>query len=164
MRAALIVALPAIAGCALNDYGLVRVRRFENESARVVQVQSWGLQVLTVSGDRGATFGYTNRTYVFRRADGPVGVPLDVLRGARSPMRPCESCPRLGDLGTPIFRAGAGVGITLELNREMVGVGVGLRRRAALRLPVDDPTVILLRYESTADTPPYVVIGKEMKP
>jgi hypothetical protein len=161
------VALLAVlsAGCAVNDLGLVRVRHYENDSAFVVALQSWGVQLLTIPGNAGLTLGYSRRTFVFRRDGAAATVPLAALldtgAGETRPAA-CDPCPTLASLGRPIFLASKIVGVSLDTNADRVGVALGLRYRTILTLPADGSDAVLLRYESEDDRSPRVIIGKEV--
>ncbi len=143
-------------GCAVNDIGLVRVRRFENESASVVSLESWGAHLLTAAGDAGLT--------LFRRGEVQLSVPLAAITGdGAADLHPavCDPCPGLAGLGTPVFRAGTIAGASLDTNRDRIGVSLGLRQRAVLELPAEGSTVVFLRYRPGIQ--PRVIIGKEIQ-
>ena len=162
LHSAVVLAVLLNGGCAVNDLGLVRVRRFQNESAYVVSLESWGAHLLTAAGDAGLTIGWTRRVYVFPRAESDVAVPLDVLTDEdKLKPTPCESCPPIWTLGDPVFHAGTTVGATIDTNRRRMGSSLGYSQRAAIELPADGTTVMVLRYRP--GSVPQVIIGREIK-
>ena len=150
----------------MNDFGLVRVNRYENQSALAVTLETWGAQLLTGSGDAGLTFGYARRTYVFPRSDGPAVVPMAALSdpsAGEMASVPCESCPGLESLGEPVLSASKVVGLSFDTNSSRVGIGFGLRYRTVLDLPSDGSQVLLLKLKEGDQRSLHVIIGKEVE-
>jgi len=165
----LLVTLATVAlasGCSVNDLGLVRVRHLESDSARVVRLDAWGLQILTRAEDAGLTLGPSERMYVFPKAtDSAARLPLSVLveRAGAGRLHPatCDPCPGLRALGSSLAWTTRTTGIRVDANGRRIGVMLGLQTRAALRLPLDAPTVLLLKSHPNDPEAGEVYIARE---
>lgn len=138
--------------CSVNDVGLVRVRHLESDSARVVRLEAWGVQILARSEDAGITLGHSDRTYVFaREGQHGVSLPLSVLAAdseARR-LRPvaCDPCPGLGSLGRSLAQITRTTGVRFDANPARVGLALGFQTGAALRLRLDEPIVLFMKSD-----------------
>jgi hypothetical protein len=162
-----LVMATSLAACAVNDFGLTRVHRFENDSTSMIRLETWGAHLLTAAGDAGLSVGYARRTYVYRRGGAAAEVPLSAFTersAGRMHAVDCNPCAALSSLGKPVFRAAEVVGLAIETNADRVGVAIGLRQTAALRLPSDGNETILLKYSSDGDESPQVIIAREVEP
>jgi hypothetical protein len=151
--------------CAFNDVGLVRVRHYENDSALMVDLEAWGAHLLTTAGDAGLTFGHARRKYVFQRDGGPTSVPLSALTepsAGEMHAATCDPCPSLASLGGPLFTARQISGVALDANDARAGLSLGLRSSAVLALPVNGSRLVLIKYSHGDDTPPRVIVSKEV--
>lgn len=163
----LLSALACVAGCAVNDWGVVRVVHSENATARVVGLQAWGAHVRVGVPDAGLTLGISRRTYVFARRDAPnAAVPLASLPEAdarRVGPVPDGDVTRLVDLGTPLATIEESTGITLDVGRRRTGVSIGMRTRAAIELPPDESLILFLKIGTDEGVNPEVYVGKELQ-
>jgi hypothetical protein len=151
-------------GCAVNDWGLVRVRHAENVTARMVRLETWGAHLVTGANDAGVTLGHSSRTYVFAIDGAAATISIGTITGenraARMHAADCNPCPALTSLGSPILRITRSTGLALDANAGRVGIALGLRQRAALQLPSNEIVVVSVRYDSSDDAAPEVSIGK----
>jgi hypothetical protein len=155
-----------ITGCSVNDAGLVRVRHLENESARVVQLDAWGLHLAFGNGDSGVTLGRDRRTYVFPRTpDATVHIPAELFTDPSLARVTDSGCPcsGLAGLGTPVAVVGRREGLGLDFDRARVGIGVGVRAHGAIRLEPDGDQMLFIRYDDASGRPPDVSLGKEIR-
>ncbi len=159
----LLLAVPFLGACALNDHGFVRVRRFENDGAVLLRLTAIGAHLVTYPGDAGLTFGYSDRMYVFPRLDRRMRVPMSTLLDPGS----WERLGRLhraesdgASLGAPIMRVAKTGGISFDANRNRAGVALGFAYRSALWLPTDGSRVVLIRYASGDDAGAQVIIDQ----
>ncbi|MBK8814538.1 MAG: hypothetical protein IPN42_03065 [Methylococcaceae bacterium] len=53
-----------LSSCAINEFGLVSVKKYENETLRLIKKEAWGAYVSTDETDRGLTIGHTERMMV----------------------------------------------------------------------------------------------------
>ena len=155
-------------GCAVNDRGLVTARWYESRSARIVELNTWGVHLMTAAGDRDLTIGHSSRTYVFPLQDGAACTAVaDVLAhkaivGATNPM-PCEDCPSLGQLGDPVSQITRSSGLSLSAGPDRFGIFLGFRSRAAIELPANSQVQLWLRYGPTHPPEADICIRKETR-
>jgi hypothetical protein len=155
-------------GCSVNDVGLIRVRHLESDSARVVRLEAWGLHLLTRTEDAGVTLGHSDRTYVFAR-EGYHGASfsLSALAADSKTRRlrpaPCEPCPALGSLGRSLAQFTRTTGMRFDANAARVGFALGSQTRAALRLRLDQPLILLMRSNPEDLEAGEVYIAPEVK-
>lgn len=152
----------APSSCALNEHGVVRVERFENESAVLLRLTALGAHLVTDFDDVGLTLGYAQRTYVFARGDADPEVSLAMLLDPDRWADGGKLAPGSDGSasGPPVLRASSVRGMTLDLNTARVGFGIGAAERAALVIP-DDGTVVVVRYRSSGEGLPIVIIHPE---
>lgn len=152
-----------VSGCSINDMGFVRVRHFENETARAIQLDAWGAHLTIGTKDSGLTFGHVSRTYVFAREGATlVEVPRAALEALResSELRSTDDAPGLLGSGDPVVTLGGREGIGIDFGSSRVGLSIGARRHGVVDLPQGDETVLYFR-SGEADEPPRVYIRKE---
>jgi hypothetical protein len=151
----------ALGGCAVDDRGLVRVRHYDGETARMVALDAWGVHVITGASDAGVTLGHSQRTYVFAKEGAPgAAFPLaEMPSRARLRESTGDDVGRLRDLGPPLATIVRTSGLALQTGGSRAGLLLGARLRAALRLPADGSRVLYLSYR--AGTPPSAYIRKE---
>lgn len=160
----LLSAVLPLGGCALNDHGLVRVRRFENDSAVILRVTAIGVHLITAWSDGGLTLGYSDRTYVFPRADASVRIPLPIPDDPEQ----WEQVGRVSLVDTdlppvdaPILRMARTGGLSVDTNARRIGVSLGYGHRSALWLPTDGSRVVLIRHAAGNDAGARVFIYRE---
>lgn len=56
-----------LSACALNEYGLVKVSRFENASSQAIELKSCGLHLITAHVESSLTIGCSKRIYVYSK-------------------------------------------------------------------------------------------------
>lgn len=164
--AVLVATMVSAISCSVNDVGFVRVRHYENETARAVLLESWGIHLTAGTADSGITLGRDRRTYVFRRdGAGLVQVPLDALTGSRdaATLMPADSSPGLLQLGTPVATFTEREGVAVDVGSARVGVSLGFLSHGAIELPNGSDTVLLIRATNGSSRPPDVIIGKELQ-
>jgi hypothetical protein len=162
----LLLAAPLLGACAFNDHGLVRVHRYENDSAVLLHLTAIGAHLVTYAGDAGLTLGYSDRTYVFPRTDGPVHVPMSAVADPDAWQRTgrlhaVDANPARSD--EPVMRVARTGGLSLDANRNRVGLALGVAYRAALWLPVDGSRVVRIHYAPGDDAGVQVIIHQEAK-
>lgn len=133
-------------GCAFNDHGLVSTRHFQNQTVYAIELQTFGVHVLTVPGDSGLSIGSSKRLYFFRRDEksAPTDQPLDL-----SPPEPLAPVPEqerksLSSMGSPLAVMHETAGISIDAGSLGLGLQVGWDQRAALLLPMDSNCVLYL--------------------
>jgi hypothetical protein len=148
-------------GCAVNDRGLVRVRHYDGETARMVTLNAWGLHLMTTAADGGVTLGRSQRSYVFAKegASGAAFPLAEMAARARLHESTGEDAGAFRDLGEPLATIVRTSGIALQTSGSRTGLLLGVRLRAALRVPADGSRVLYLSYR--AGTPPSAYVRKE---
>ncbi len=152
--------LLALASCAVNDRGLVRVERFESETTVLLRLTTLGAHLITDFDDAGLTLGYSQRTYAFARGDVADNVSAE---GVKDPARWVE----LGTLtpssvdsrvGPPILRTSNVSGVFFDTNATRIGFGIGVAERAALIVPNDEGMTVVVQYRSAEGGMPSVIV------
>jgi hypothetical protein len=155
-------------GCAINERGFVTARWYESRSARIIELNTWGVHLMTAAGDRDVTIGHSSRTYVFPLKDGAACTSVaDVLAhkgsvGTTHPV-PCEDCPSLTRLGEPVSRITRSSGLSVSAGPDRFGIFLGVRSRAAIELPANSQVQLWLRYGPTHPPEADICIPKETR-
>lgn len=140
-----------VAGCAINDRGLVRVDRYENSFGHYVRTRVWGIDVVTVRSDEGVVVGYSDRAYFFPKsiAGGEVQRNPSMAEVLREPM------PRVGggkcdlnELGTPMVIRTVDVGVAIRLGAARVGMTLGMNANTRVRLHRDGTVILAVQFDS----------------
>lgn len=155
-------------GCAVNAYGLVKVERFENDSAVVVGLRSYGLHMLTHRFDAGVVLGRSTRIYVFPK----LGAPSDIDGNATDKFDLSRTSSRLTRVSEnestipkarPIAIFTSATGLMLEGNEERIGFTLGKHTRSSLRLPKELSAILFLKL-NTSDIGETRVFFQEKRP
>lgn len=144
-----------VSGCALNDKGFVKVRRWENDAAYLVCWEAWGGHLVTNAVDAGLTIGRSKRLYIFPKpqglyrdpASGQIVIPLEAGHGL-IPVEEPQSSPELQARDEPVALVANTTGLTVSLNRLGFGIAFGVQTRGIIRLPHDFDGTLRLRYNS----------------
>ena len=157
-----------LSGCAINASGLVRVDRFENETAIVLGLRAHGLHLFTHRYDAGFVFGRSERIYIFPRPS-PSGnrstdFPLKkYFQHASSPLaRVHENASAIPDT-RPIAVFTSTTGLLMEGNDERIGFTLGKLTRSSLRLSQELSALLFLKLNSI-DIDETEVFFQENKP
>ena len=144
----------AIAGCAVNDVGLVTVDRYENDTARMARLKTLGLHLITNSVDGGLTIGASNRVYIYPKHNQSNAYMEEIKRfltkisnGEQLQMKNADSFPPFSELGTPISVVSERFGISLDFNSHRIGISIGWRLNHAIRLPIDFQGDFFLKFD-----------------
>jgi hypothetical protein len=149
-----LVLVAALAGCAWNDHGLVRVERLENDTARLVRLDAWGAHLVTGSPDGGLTLGHSQREYLYPREDAPPGAAVtfdaaQVMDEAAARLTPAATAAAPSPSGGPpvvtIVRTG---GVSFDLSATRIGLHLGVRSRAMLSIARDADVLVHVRFDS----------------
>lgn len=68
-----------LAGCAVNDMGLVNVRYYENESSYLLTRESWGGYLSTRQSDGGLSLGHAERIMIYPKPGNQFGLSINEL-------------------------------------------------------------------------------------
>lgn len=135
------------AGCAVNQWGCVKVVPFENRCAYITELEAWGVHLSTRSADAGITIGHAKKTYVIKKRN-PPGVPsTEPIVFDR--LEPAGRFPAQETWKDTIAVIDAIRGIRFFFNSwRGVGVAAGLCSHAALRLPKGFSGVMFMNIDS----------------
>lgn len=123
----------AINGCAIGSYGLLAAKVRVHGDVATIATQSIGLQLRTRADDRGAHFGYSNRTYVVPRDQAPRVSPGWYLF-------------RIPDVPAPALSVQSSTyGIEWSLNEPVAGISIGYAYTDIFaRLPLDGSMLYMI--------------------
>jgi hypothetical protein len=157
------IAALAIAGCAVNDHGFVRVERRETPTASIMTLSAVGAHLSTYAADRGLSLGWVERTYAMAKPDpeGSFAVDLGAIDVEWHRVRPAadDSQPTPAERD-PILVAIRRVGLSLDANAQHFGLMLGFQERAAIRLPTEGNTVLFVRVNlHDLDTATFLIGG-----
>jgi hypothetical protein len=158
---ATVVAL-LLAGCAVDDHGLVRVRHYEAPAGHVVRLEAWGAHLVTSAADRGLTLGRSWKEYYFPAPGARAQEPIDPARlpaaFAAAETRPVLSDIPLKDLGAPFGVLSRSAGLSLEASARRRGVTLGLRTYSAVVIPLDFEGIVWIHSDGSWEANPSVHI------
>jgi hypothetical protein len=148
MSSSWLLALVALwsSACAIDTFGLARVTRAQNDSARMVRVEAWGLHLVTNREDAGLTIGRSRREYVYARED--AATPGDWLPWACAPLAAATAGAMPTRTDTLLLADVTTIGLALDANANRLGLSLGMRRRTALRVARDVDLVLALKFDS----------------
>jgi len=75
----LITSVFIVSGCAINNFGLVKVQYFENETVHMISKESWGAYLSSNNADAGLIFGHMKRTLLYPKNPSYSKLRLDNL-------------------------------------------------------------------------------------
>lgn len=159
------VAMGMCGGCAVNDVGLVRVGRYENEMGHVVELDAVGIHLITNRSDGGLTIGRSHRVYFFAKnveaAGAGIGEAVD--RSVMKAVAKDKAIKRMGELGEPMAWMSRSEGVMFRTGSGGVGLTVGARTHAEMRIAEKFEGVVVVYGEM--DRPGgYRFYVKEIKP
>jgi len=133
-------------GCAWNEYGAVQVRRFENDTSYMVQLKSFGLQVVTNSLDRGVHLGWSDRRYIYPKQPLPNEVQLSGpdFVAVRATRQIPDHSP------DPLAMQSRSAGVSLNLNAFRTGLTAGVSSCDAIYIPRDADLLMLVDLKGNA--------------
>ena len=158
----------AVCGCAVNEHGLVNVKRWDTPTATITTLSAIGAHLSTHSEDFGLTIGWVERTYAAPKPSGE-GAARDFtatlddveLEWHRAKPMTVADAPKSDPRAHPILVAIRRGGLALDANPQRVGVMLGLQQRAALIIPADGSTIVLLRLNLHKPEETTLMIGKD---
>jgi hypothetical protein len=155
-RGLTLTALLVLAGCAIDDRGVVERRWFASDTAWIVTLEAWGVHVTTNRFDAGITIGRSQRLYGFARAPiddqeldrrtAPLGFLMNGGAALREVTNP-RARPELADLGDPLMIVRRDAGVILRCDTTDAGVTIGARTHAAIHLPLERDGVLVLAVD-----------------
>ncbi len=149
-------------GCAIDDCGIGTFRYYESETARAIEMRTFGLHVTTDGIDGGVTLGYSDKTLYFPWCGhacgetcstecGQTALPDfsagDTINPACGKFRVVPPFDRKG-LGAPIAVSSRRIGLSVAANERQVGVTLGARMTTALAVEGDSDTLTMLLISS----------------
>lgn len=141
--------LVLIAGCAVNDKGLVSIRYFENESSYLLSQESWGGYLSTRQADRGLTLGHAKRIMIYPKPGNKTALSIDeLLRQSAGYGFDKEIDAKDADLKDmqPYAWIEKNQGVMFHANPIKTGLAVGIEFHSAIRLPRDFDGVFMFSY------------------
>lgn len=165
--ASMSVSMMTSGGCAINDTGpFVSVRHFENDTTHVVELEMWGVHLITNELDAGLTIGHSKKIYLYQKRDASAmnfEDPLTLLTSLHEVSRLHETTAGTADAGpgAPVSVAELDrndrlvafasncAGVMLHADAHRAGVTIGMNSHAALQLPLDFDGVVLIDFDSS---------------
>jgi hypothetical protein len=144
------VILP-LAGCAIDDIGLVKVRHYENRTMHMVSKEAWGAYLSTSETDGGLVFGHAERLFVYPKNRPLTKIDLEqILSGPKqNRFREIEEInfePLL--MQSPVAWISNNQGLIVNANPQRVGFAIGLESRDVVKLPGDFNGIFIFGYNS----------------
>lgn len=157
-------------GCAVDDRGMVRVRRFQNATCRAVELDAWGVHVVTRGYDAGVSIGHSRKVYYFARTDtaAPPGPPTtratQPVAGAVevAPLPETSEHFSLGQLGDPLVISSRQAGAGVAAHARQVGAHVGISVADGVIVPLTFDGLIVILGDPARPENSHVYI-KEMR-
>ena len=142
--------LITIAGCAVNDKGLMKLQYFENETSYLRLQKSWGGYLSMRHVDRGLVLGHTDRIMIYPKLRNKNNLTIEeFFRQVDN-----DDFVEIGvkDIDTKNMQPFAWVeknkGIMFHANPLKIGLSAGIESRSILRLPVDFEGIFVIKqYE-----------------
>ncbi len=143
------VLLVLVAGCAVNDKGLVCAHYFENESSYLLTQESWGGYLSTRQADGGLTLGHAERIMIYPKQGNKSGLSIDeLLQQSTDYTFDKEIEAKDADLKDvqPYAWIEKNQGIIFHANLLKTGISGGVESRSVIRLPADFDGIFMFGY------------------
>ena len=140
-----------LSGCAIDNYGLVNVRHFENETVHMISKESWGAYLSTNNADAGLVFGHMKKILLYPKNSSSSELGLDnLLTTAQQDQFIEKENDKLDVFNTryPIAWITNNQGLIFNANQLKLGITLGLESRDAIRLPRDFEGVFVFKYST----------------
>ena len=145
-------------GCALNDKGLVKVHRYENDTTYMVSLEVWGGHLIINDVDAGLTLGRSKHLYVYPKpqtgtpgsASGQIIIPSGTGQGIVA-VNEQQNFPEWQALGNPVAMVTSVIGLAFSFSQFSFGIALGARSRGVIQLPQNFDGMLLLKYRSEHD-------------
>lgn len=138
-----------VAGCAVNDKGLVSVHYFENESSYLLTQETWGSYLSTRQADGGLTLGHAERIMIYPKQRNKSGLSIDeLLQQSAGYAFDKEIEAKDVDLKDvqPYAWIEKNQGVMFHANPIKTGFSVGMESLSAIRLPRDFDGIFMFSY------------------
>lgn len=145
-------------GCALDDIGLVKVRRFENETMFMIRKEAWGAYLSTEAVDGGFMIGHMTRIFLYPKNKDFKEIELSNLFSYFEQDQFIETQRDKSDMtndGDPVAWVTNNQGLMLNANTSHVGLAVGQESRDEIKLPNDFNGVFIFNYSSKGKIKAY---------
>ncbi len=147
-----------LSGCAIDNFGLVKIQHFENESVHMVSKESWGTYLSTNNADAGIMFGHMRRILLYPKNPGSSELRLDNLSTTVQQDQFTETTTDnldAFDNRSPIAWITNNQGLIFNTNQLRLGITLGWESRDAIRLPRDFEGVFVFNYSSDGKVQAY---------
>ena len=145
-------------GCAIDNFGLVKVQHFENETVHMISKESWGAYLSTNNTDAGLMFGHMKRILLYPKNPSSSELRLDnLLTIVQQDQFIATENDNLDAFNTrsPIAWITNNQGLIFNTNQFRLGITLGLESRDAIRLPRDFEGVFVFKYSSDGQVQAY---------
>lgn len=147
-----------LSGCAIDNFGLVKVQHFENETVHMISKESWGTYLSTNNADAGLMFGHMKRILFYPKHLSSSEFHLDnlLITTQRDQFIETENDNLDAfDTRSPIAWITNNQGLIFNTNQLRIGITLGLDSRDAIRLPVDFEGLFVFKYSSNGKVQAY---------
>jgi len=157
--------LNLIQGCAINNFGIVKVRHFENETVHMVNLKVFGGFLSTNEADAGLTFGFTERRYFYPKNTQLMKMDLTSMLKLIEKDHLIEQKQNQSNINysdTAIAWLTESNGLTLNTNSHQVGFFLGISKTQILKLHKDFDGVFIFRHNSSGKTNAFYYKNKSL--
>ncbi|WP_150113182.1 hypothetical protein [Methylobacter tundripaludum] len=147
-----------LSGCAIDNFGLVKVQHFENETVHMISKESWGAYLSTNNADAGLMFGHMKRILLYPKNLSPSELRLDNLLTTVQQDQFIETENDNLDAfitRSPIAWITNNQGLIFNTNQFRLGITLGLESHDAIRLPRDFEGVFVFKYSLNGKVQAY---------
>ncbi|MEI7995316.1 MAG: hypothetical protein WCH01_10485 [Methylococcaceae bacterium] len=147
-----------LSGCAIDNFGLVKVQHFENETVYIVSKEAWGAYLSSNEADARIMFGHMNRILLYPKNPSSSELPLDnLLTNLQQDhfIRTKNINMDAFNTRSPIAWITNNQGLIFNANQFRFGITLGLESRDAIRLPKDFEGVFAFKYSSNGKIQAY---------
>lgn len=139
----------SVAGCAINDRGVVSAHYFENESSYLLTLESWGGYLSTRQADGGLTLGHVERIFIYPKPGKKSALSIDDLlqqsTGYGFDKEIAAKDFKLKDM-QPYAWIEKNQGLIFHANPLKTGLSAGMESRRVIRLPQDFDGIFMFNY------------------
>lgn len=147
-----------LSGCAIDNFGLVKVQHFENETVHMISKESWGAYLSTNNADAGLMFGHMKRILIYPKNPSSSELhPDNLLTTVQQDQFIETENDNLDAFNTrsPIAWIANNQGLIFNANQLRIGMTLGLESRDAIRLPRDFEGLFVFKYSSNGKVQAY---------
>ena len=140
-----------LSGCAIDNFGFIKVQHFENETVNMISKESWGVYLSTNNADAGLMFGHMKRMLLYPKKPGSSELPLNNILTTVQEDQFIETKNDNQDsfnTRSPIAWINNNQGLIFNTNQFLLGITLGLESREAIRLPSEFEGIFVFKYSS----------------